>query len=185
MSPAGFRSAGEFWLKGKPMEATFCQYEDFVVVPGEYRGTAAAAGEKAYTFAFTAEAGKVYEIIHNGEAAGRNQLVINTIKGDDRAPSDTGGEPMAAAGATAAVVAPAASQPAEAVPAVPAPAQMSAPAVEAPAAPAANKSILPDTGQGQNLKQLPLVLVGLGLVLCMLLAGVVLLVVARQQNVLR
>ncbi len=178
MSPVGFHSSGEFWLKGKPMEAKFCQYEDFILTPGEYRGTAAADGDKAYTFAFQAEAGKIYEIAYNGQAAGRNQLVINTIEGDKRAATDTGGGAVAATGATAAIVAPAASEVSASAPAAPEPV-----VAEPPAAPEQKQSMLPVTGQGQSL-QVPLVLVGMGLVLCLMLAGVVGLIFARQRNLL-
>lgn len=167
-SPQGFRSADDVLLKSKGENTTYCPFEDFVLIPGEYRGSATGQGEKAYTYSFQAEAGKVYELIYNGEGAGRNQFIVNYVQGDKRASSDTGGaqivstEVAAAPTQTpvpvAAAIAPAVAAPAEAVPA-----DVSS----------ESKSVLPVTGQGEP-STLPFMLIGLAALLFVVGGGILL-----------
>lgn len=164
-SPEGFRSADDFRLEAKGQDTTYCPFEDFILIPGEYRGTATGDGEKAYSYSFRAEAGQIYEMIYNGQGAGRFQLVVNLVEGDERASTDKAGSGIAVQ------VNPAAVTVTEADPAVvkePAPAAASA----APAlAPAENQSVLPVTGQG-DLPKLPFVLIAAALVLFVIGGGV-------------
>ncbi len=167
-SPNGFRSADSLDLKAKGQDTTYCPFEDFVLIPGEYRGSATGSGEKTYTYAFQAEVGKVYELIYNGEGAGRNQFIINYIQPDKRASTDTGGtqgpiEAVASAPTQtpvplAGAVAPAAAEPASVAPAE---------------APAQSNSILPATGQGEP-SGLPFVLIGAAVVLLVVGGGALL-----------
>lgn len=92
-SPEGFCSHGNYWIMGKPQDATLCTHEDILVAPCEYRGTAwPEDGQgRALTYSFIAEAGKVYDINYPGGG----KLWINETPGDERAPTDTGGlDPM-------------------------------------------------------------------------------------------
>lgn len=159
-------SADALKLKAKGQDTTYCPFEDFVVIPGEYRGTATGSGEKAYTYSFQAEIGKVYELIYNGEGAGRNQFMVNYLQPDKRASTDTGGtqgpvEAIAAAPTQtpvplAGAVAPAAAEPASVAPAE---------------APVQSNSILPATGQGET-SGLPFVLIGAAVLLFVVGGGV-------------
>ena len=92
-SPEGFCSHGNYWMMGKPQDATLCTVEDILVIPCEYRGTAWPEDGQgnALTYSFNAEAGKVYDIVYPGGG----QLLITETPGDERAPTDTGGlDPM-------------------------------------------------------------------------------------------
>lgn len=151
-SPEGFRSSGNLWLMAKAQDTTYCPFEDFVVIPGEYRGTATGQGEKAYSYTFKAEVGQVYELIYNGEGAGRNQFLVNYVQPDERASSDKAGVPGS-------------------IP-IGEPAKVSAPAAPAESVPAQNKAILPATGDDGG-SQLFFVVVGISLVVLVLLGGAV------------
>lgn len=168
ISPQGFRSADTLLLKAKGQDTTYCPFEDFVLIPGEYRGSATGQGEKAYTYSFQAEVGRVYELIYNGEGAGRNQFIVNYVQGDKRASSDTGGGqiPSSAVAAAptqtpvpvAAAIAPAVVAPAEAMPAD---------------IPAESNSVLPVTGQGEP-SALPFMLIGMAALLFVIGGGILL-----------
>ncbi len=165
-SPQGFRSADNLWLMAKSQDTTYCPFEDFVLIPGEYRGTATGQGEKAYSYGFQAEVGKVYELIYNGEGAGRSQFLINYVQGDKRASSDTGGAPSAEPAVAAAptqtpVPLAVAVAPAEAAPASVAP----------PETPAQTQAVLPVTGQGE-VSKIPFVLIGVAAFLFVVGGGV-------------
>lgn len=166
-SPQGFHSADNLILKAKGQDTTYCPFEDFVLIPGEYRGSATGQGENAYTYSFQAEVGKVYELIYNGQGAGRNQFIINYVQGDKRASGDTGGTQSPGS-----AVAAAPTQTPVPVAAAIAPAVVSAPAVPADV-PAQNKSVLPVTGEGEPSK-LPFVLIGLAALLFIVGGGVLL-----------
>lgn len=169
-SPQGSRSTESLQLMGKAQDTTYCPFEDWVLIPDEYRGSATGQGEKPYTYSFQAEVGKVYELIYNGEGAGRNQFLVNYVQGDERAETDTGGGQntvRVVAGAptqtpvpVAAAIAPAAVQ-AEAAPALAAPAEV----------PARSNSVLPMTGQGE-ISKLPFILIGTALMLFLVGGGV-------------
>lgn len=166
-------SADALKLKAKGQDTTYCPFEDFVLIPGEYRGTATGSGEKAYTYSFQAEVGKVYELIYNGEGAGRNQFMVNYIQPDKRASTDTGGtqspvEAVAAAPTQTPVPLAASVAPADAEPASVAPVEV----------PAQSNSVLPVTGQGEP-SGLPFVLIGVA-VLLFVVGGGVLLVMWRS-----
>lgn len=164
-SPEGFRSADDIWLMGKAQDTTYCPFEDFILIPGEYRGTATGQGEKAYSYSIQAEAGQIYEFIYNGEGAGRFQLVVNLVDGDERASTDTGGS-----ASPAVVVAAAPTQ--TPVPIAAAAAPAAAPAQAAPTdSPAQSSSMLPTTGQG-GISKLPFILIGLALLLFLAGGGV-------------
>jgi hypothetical protein len=175
-SPNGSHSDDALTLRAKGQDTTYCPFEDFVLMPDEYRGTATGSGEKPYTYSFQAEVGKVYELIYNGQGAGRNQFMVNYVQPDKRAGSDTGGtqsavEAVAAAPTqtpvpVAAAIAPAVS-PAQAVPA-----DISSDVS------AQSNSMLPATGQGE-ISKLPFVLVGAAALL-LLIGGGVLLVMWRS-----
>lgn len=167
-SPQGFRSADSILLKSKGQDTTYCPFEDFVLIPGEYRGSATGQGEDAYTYSFQAEAGKVYELIYNGQGAGRNQFLVNYIQGDKRASSDTGGTQSASPAVAAAptqtpVPVAAAIAPAVAAPPQAAPADVSS----------QSNSVLPVTGQGQP-STLPFMLIGLAALLFVIGGGILL-----------
>lgn len=152
-SPDGFRSSGNFSIASKGENTTYCPFEDMVLIPGQYRGTATGQGEKAFSYSFQAEVGQVYELIYNGEGAGRNQFLVNYIKGDQRASTDKAGIAVAAAAVEPAKV----SEPAQAAP--------------ASAEPAQNKSVLPVTGQGETPK-LPFILVGVAALIFVIGGGI-------------
>lgn len=153
-SPEGFRSSGNFTIVPKGENTTYCPFEDMVLVPGQYRGTATGQGEKAFSYSFQAEVGKVYELIYNGEGAGRNQFLVNYVQPDKRASTDKAGT----------VVAVVAAEPAK----VSEPAQAEAAPAEAPAQ---NKSVLPVTGQGETPK-LPFILVGVAALIFVIGGGI-------------
>lgn len=153
-SPEGFRSSGKLSLMPKGQDTSYCPFEDFVLIPGQYRGTATGQGEKAFSYSFQAEAGKVYELIYNGEGAGRNQFLVNYVQGDQRASTDKAGAVVAAVAAEPAKV----SEPAQAEVA---PAQ----------APAQNKAVLPVTGQGE-MPKLPFILVGVAALVFVIGGGI-------------
>ena len=82
-SPEGFREAGQINLPPKP-ETAICPFTDLALQPAEYRGTGKGGGQaEGVTYSFIAEAGKVYQIIYNGPAAGANQLYIGPVEGDE------------------------------------------------------------------------------------------------------
>ncbi|HXV44055.1 MAG TPA: hypothetical protein VEC96_13390 [Anaerolineae bacterium] len=169
-SPQGSRTTQPIRLEAKGQDTTYCPFEDFVLMSEEYRGTATGAGEKPYTYSFLAEVGRVYELIYNGEGAGHNQFLVNYLKGDERAGTDTAGSPSAA------VVAGAPTQTPVPIAAAIAPAEEAAPAAVAPAeAPAQANSVLPVTGQGE-ISKLPFVLIGVALLLAVIGGGVLILV---------
>lgn len=157
-SPEAFRSADNILLTGKAQDTTYCPFEDFVLIPGEYRGTATGQGEKGYSYSIQAEAGQIYDFVYHGEGAGRSQLVVNLVEGDERASTDTGGS------ATSAITAaPAPTQTPVPIAAAVAPAVV--PAQAAPAnVQAQSSSVLPVTGQGE-VSKLPFILIGIALVL--------------------
>ncbi|MFN8459293.1 MAG: hypothetical protein U0401_32350 [Anaerolineae bacterium] len=154
-SPEGFRSSGNFTIVPKGENTTYCPFEDIVLVPGQYRGTATGQGEKAFSYSFQAEVGKVYELIYNGEGAGRNQFLVNYIQPDKRAGSDKAGTMVAAVAAEPAKV----SEPAQAE------------AAPAPASPAQNTTVLPVSGQGATPK-LPFILVGVAALVFVIGGGI-------------
>jgi hypothetical protein len=181
-SPQSSRSSDTMWLMAKGQDTTYCPFEDFVVIPGEYRGTATGQGEKAFNYSFQAEVGRVYELIYNGEGAAHNQFLINYVQGDKRASTDTGGpqtgfEEVAAAPTQTPVPVAAAIAPASA-----APAQISsegAPAVEAPPViQVDSSSVLPETGQADATRLL-FVLFAITLVLILIGCGVLVLIWRR------
>jgi hypothetical protein len=164
ISPDGGNN-GELQVAAKGQDTTYCPFEDFVLSPGEYRGTATGGGEQAYSYSFQAEASKVYELIYNGQGAGRFQLVINQVEGDERASSDKAGSGTATEvqASVAAIAEPAPAVVKESVPAA-------APA-EPPPAPVQSQSVLPVTGKG-DLPKLPFILMGLALVLFVVGGGI-------------
>ncbi|MBI1880574.1 MAG: hypothetical protein HYR94_20545 [Chloroflexi bacterium] len=185
-SPQSSRSADTLWLMAKGQDTTYCPFEDFVVIPGEYRGTATGQGEKAFNYSFQAEVGKVYELIYNGEGAAHNQFLVNYVQGDKRASTDTGGGQIAAVGVAAAptqtpvpvaaAVAPAAAPEEIIVQVAPeeAPARVVVPAETS----AESSSILPETGRGDATRLL-FILIGTTVVL-FLIGGGVLAVIWRR-----
>lgn len=165
-SPQSFRSADDIWLMGKAQDTTYCPLEDFVLIPGEYRGTATGQGEKAYSYSIQAEAGQIYEFVYHGEGAGRSQLVVNLVEGDERASTDTGGS------ATSVITAAAPAPTQTPVPVSAAVAPAVAPAQAAPAnIQAQSSSVLPVTGQGE-ISKLPFILIGVALLLLVTGGGV-------------
>jgi hypothetical protein len=58
---------------------------DYGSPEGFRRGTGKGGGEaEGITYSFIAEAGKLYQIIYNGRAAGANELYIGPIEADER-----------------------------------------------------------------------------------------------------
>lgn len=86
-SPEGFCSSDNLWIMAKAEDSPVCPYQDALLIPCEYRGTAVGEGEKrGATYMFNAEAGKIYEFIYAGDA----KFFINEIEGAERTPTDTG-----------------------------------------------------------------------------------------------
>jgi hypothetical protein len=164
-------SADALKLRAKGQDTTYCPFEDFVVIPGEYHGTATGSGEKPYTYSFQTELGKVYELIYNGEGAGRDQFMVNYLQPDERASTDTAVGPSAVEAVAAAptqtpVPLAVAVAPAEAAPAA------VAPPVEAPAH---GQAVLPVTGQGDG-SNLPFLLIGMAALLFVIGGGILIVI---------
>lgn len=173
MSPDGFCSAADLWIKFKAQDSPICPTTDVLLIPCEYRGTAIGQGQpRGATYSFVAEAGKIYELIYPGG----DKLYINQLPGDERASTDTGGlDPDD----------PARLQPPPQITdeTTDAPqstldtgAATSAPAAVAPTAPAGasdeSKPMLPVSGQGRE-SRLPVAAAGVGFILLLVVGGVV------------
>jgi hypothetical protein len=76
-------SSAALWIMGRDPNSPICETVDVLLIPCEYRGTAWGTGEeRARTYSFIAEHGKIYEILYPGG----DQLFINEIPGDDPNP---------------------------------------------------------------------------------------------------
>jgi hypothetical protein len=178
-SPDGFCSGGSFTVPYKEADSETCPYQDVLLIPCEYRGTAQGEGQpKGASYSFVAEAGRIYEL----NFPGGEVIYIGEVEGDERASTDTGGldpndparlqppavedDPVNAE--AAAVEAEAAPQPAaEATPVKAAP----APADSADASAQAD-TMLPESGRGTE-SGTAFVAVAAGLILLLIVGGVV------------
>jgi len=76
-------SSAALWIMARDPNSPICETVDVLLIPCEYRGTAWGTGEeRARTYSFIAEHGKIYEILYPGG----DQLFINEIPGDDPNP---------------------------------------------------------------------------------------------------
>jgi hypothetical protein len=168
-SPDGFCSGGSFTVPYKQADSPFCPYQDVLLIPCEYRGTAQGEGQpKGATYSFVAEAGRIYELNYPGG----DVIYIGEVEGDERASTDTGGldpgdparmqPPAAAAGEDAEMAA----TESEAAP------QPVAAATPVQAAPAQTDSMLPVSGQGTEDRTEFIAVAG-GLILLLIIGGVV------------
>ena len=72
----------------KLADSPFCPYQDVLLIPCEYRGTAQGEGQpKGATYSFVAEAGRIYELNYPGG----DVIYIGEVEGDERSSTDTGG----------------------------------------------------------------------------------------------
>lgn len=173
-SPTGFCSGGNLQILPKAETSSVCPYQDILLIPCEYRGTAAGQGEpRGAGYSFVAEAGKIYEVNYPGGGV----VYIAEAEGNERAATDVGGlapgdparlQPVPAAEAARMA------ETAAAVEQAPAPADVStsAPAVAAPSAPAKTDTMLPESGQASQ-SQTAFVVVAAGLILLLVVGGVV------------
>ncbi len=163
-SPEGFRESGQINLPPKP-ETAICPFTDLALQPAEYRGTGKGGGQaEGITYSFMAEAGKVYQIIYNGPAAGANELYIGPIEGDE---PDRISMPAPAATPVAGA--------APAVDTIVAPPTTAAPAVSDPGASGEalgkTQAMLPVSGQGSESRT-AFVVAGVVLILLLVAGGV-------------
>ena len=155
ISPDGFCSAGNLWIMPKAEDSPVCPSVDILLTPCEYRGSAIGQGEeRGATYSFEAEAGKIYQI----DYPGGGQLYIGEIPGDERAPSDTGGQNRGA-------------------PTQPQAAPQTAPANQSKvtttkAGTMAEPDVLPVSGQGQAAN-LTFIIGGISLILLLIAGGVI------------
>jgi hypothetical protein len=169
-SPTGFCSGGNLSVMFKDQNSPVCPYQDVLLVPCEYRGTATGQGElRGAGYSFVAEAGKIYELNYPGG----DVIYIAEVEGDERAATDLGGlvpgdparqQPVPAA-VTETTAAMEQSPP-------PADVSTSAPAVAAPIAPARVDTMLPESGQASR-PQTAFVIAAAGLILLLIVGGVV------------
>ena len=176
-SPEGFCSSGNLWITYKDQASPTCPYQDVLLVPCEYRGTAIGQGEsRGASYSFVAEAGKIYQL----DYPGGDIIYIGEIEGDERASTDTGGlapddparlQPVPASEDTGEVE-PAAVEKAPQPTAAP----TSAEAVAAPTAAAETSAkadtMLPESGQGTEPKT-AFVVAAIGLILLLVVGGAV------------
>ncbi len=174
-SPEGFCSSGNLWIMYKGQDSPTCPYQDVLLIPCEYRGTAIGQGEpRGASYSFVAEAGKIYQL----DYPGGDIIYIGEIEGDERASTDTGGlapddparmQPAAAAEDIGEVEIAAAVEKAPQPTAVPEPAQ----AVAAPTETLAKAdTMLPESGQSTEPKT-AFVVVAASLILLLVVGGVV------------
>ena len=173
-SPTSFCSGGNLWIMYKEQNSATCPYEDVLLLPCEYRGTAIGQGEpRGASYSFVAEAGKIYQLNYPGG----DVIYIAEIEGDERASTDTGGlelndparlapVPAAEAGdATAAVAVETAPQPTAAPTTAPA---LIAPTIAVDKA----ETMLPVSGQGRESRT-AYVIVAAGVILLLVVGGIV------------
>jgi hypothetical protein len=169
-SPTGFCSGGTLQILPKAESSAVCPYQDILLIPCEYRGTAAGQGEpRGAGYSFIAEAGKIYELNYPGGSV----IYIAEVEGDERAITDVGGlEPADPARLQPAPAAAEASmaETSAAVAQAPLPADVSTSAL--PSAPAQTETMLPESGQASQ-SQTTFVIVAAGLILLLVVGGVV------------
>jgi hypothetical protein len=153
----------------KHADSSSCPYQDVLLVPCEYRGTAQGEGQpKGASYSFVAEAGRIYEL----NFPGGDVIYIGEVEGDERASTDTGGldpgDPtrMQPPPETAGEDAEMAATESEAAP------QPVAAATPVQAAPAQTDSMLPVSGRGTESRT-AFIAVAAGLILLLIIGGVV------------
>ena len=193
VSPQGFCSHGNLWIKAKLQEMPLCTSVDILLIPDcEYRGTLFSEdgqGQGA-NYQFVAELGKIYELNYPG---GR-QFFLAEIRGDARAETDTGGldikDPVRIESLMSVAGRPVAEAPISVAPApasIPAtteaPEQAPAPAAaptDSSSESAEPEALLPVSG-GANETAMPFAMVATGLILLMVVGGVVAIYRGKQS----
>ena len=194
VSPQGFCSHGNLWIKPKLQEMPLCTSVDILLISDcEYRGTVGTeeADARGARYEFEAELGDIWELNYPGG----DRVFLNKIKGDARAETDTGGldlkDPVRIESLITVAGRPIPEAPISSVaPAVPAPestttetSEEASASVEAPTTSSAEESsepeaLLPVSGEA-NETTMPFALVASGLILLMVVGG---LVAIRQEK---
>ena len=149
-SRQGFCSAQDLWIMYKPDDHPFCPSMDVLLIPCPYEGSAIGEGQPVgATYSFVAEEGKIYEFTY----AGDGRFFLGEVAGDERAPTDTGGEATTIAAQTVGSASPA----------------------SAPAATPSSQNqntLLPVSGQ-ERVSNLTFVGVAAGLIFFLIIGGVI------------
>lgn len=182
VSPQGFCSSGNLWLKPKLQDQPLCTTMDIFLIPDcEYRGTIVASDGKSRgsRYEFVAEKGKIYELHYPGA----DRIFLGEVKGDERAETDVGGldydDParqqvtQAAPASSGGQAAPVLQSEASAAPASTPASEAAAPAPTPGSEPSADEqTLLPVSGQATE-SAMPFAFAAVGLIVLMVIGGVV------------